>query len=86
MHLVFFEIKPLQKNKKLIHLFIYKSISHLEKNQLTFYSRKELMKNGFLQLAIYLHQHKIKHYKFKSQKGHSIATLHSDFYKKKLSS
>jgi len=73
MNLIFFEIKPLQKNKKLIHLFIYKSIFYLEKNQLDFDSRKELTRKGFLQLAAYLHRKNIKRHKFKSKKKDNIS-------------
>ena len=72
MNLVFFEIKPLQKNKKLVHLFIYKSIFHFDKNELAFGTRKELTKNGFLQLALYLNQKKIKLYKFRLKRNYAI--------------
>lgn len=73
INLVFFEIKPLQKNKKLIHLFVYKNIFHLVKNELTFDSRKELAKNGFLQLSLYLYRKKIKLYKLKAKRKYSIS-------------
>jgi hypothetical protein len=71
MNLVFFEIKPLQKNKKLIHLFVYKNILHLEKNELEFNSRLELKKNSFLQISMYLRRSRLKLNKFKSR--HSIS-------------
>jgi len=64
-------------------LFVYKSIFYLEKNELTFDSRKELMKNGFLQLALYLHRKKIKHYKFKLKNQHNISISYSNSHKKK---
>jgi hypothetical protein len=72
LNLVFFEIKPLLKNKKLISLFIYKNILHLAKNELTFDARKELTKNGFLQLASYLYRKKIKLDPFKSKRIYQI--------------
>jgi len=81
MNLVFFEVKPLQKNKKLIDLFVYKNIRHLVKNELTFYSRKELTKNGFLQLALYLYRKKIKLHQFKSKRNYKLR--YYDYCKKK---
>lgn len=79
INLIFFEIKPLQKNKKLFHLFVYKNISYLEKNELTFGSRNELNNSGFLKLAMYLSQQKIKLHKFKSKKSYGINSF--NFYK-----
>jgi len=39
---------------------------------LTFYSRKELTKNGFLQLALYLYRKKIKLHQFKSKRNYKL--------------
>jgi len=80
INLVFFEVKPLQKNKKLIDLFVYQNILHLVKNELTFDSRKELTKDGFLQLALYLHRKKIKLQQFKLKRNYQIR--HYDYCKK----
>ena len=72
INLVFFEIKPLQKNKKLIHLFVYQNIFHFEDNDSGFGSQNELDQNGFLQLFMYLHQRKFNFNKFKVKKNYKI--------------